>query len=71
MTRYADDSDASLGHFVKEKLGKKRIMLNEDQRRRLAVKVKVLGRKPLSAIASIVTPDTTLRWHRQLVAGQE
>jgi len=46
---------------LKEKLGKKRIMLNEDQRRRLAVKGKVLGRKTLSAIASIVTPDTILR----------
>jgi putative transposase len=30
---------------LKEKLGKKRIMLDEDQRRRLAVKGKVLGRK--------------------------
>ena len=45
-------------------------MLNEDQRRRLAVKGKVLGRKTLSAIASIVTPDTILRWHRQLVAAK-
>jgi hypothetical protein len=49
---------------LKEKLGKKRIILNADQRRRLAVKGKVLGRKTLSAIASIVTPDTILRWHR-------
>jgi putative transposase len=52
---------------LKEKLGKKRILLNEDQRRRLAVKGKVLGRKTLSPVASIVTPDTILRWHRQLV----
>jgi transposase InsO family protein len=53
---------------LKEKLGKKRILLNDDQRRRLAVKGKLLGRKLLSEIATIVTPDTILRWHRQLVA---
>ena len=32
---------------LKEKLGKKRILLNDEQRRRLAVKGKVLGRKAL------------------------
>ncbi len=53
---------------LKEKLGKKRILLNNDQRRRLAVKGKLLGRKLLLEIATIVTPDTILRWHRQLVA---
>src|SRR5262245_33917676 len=31
-------------HVLKEKLGKRRILLNDDQRRRLAVKAKVLGR---------------------------
>ena len=47
---------------LKEKLGKKRILLNDDQRRRLAVKGKVLGRKLLAEIASIFSPDTILRW---------
>ena len=27
-----------------------------------------LGRRLLSEVASIVTPDTILRWHRQLIA---
>ena len=53
---------------LKEKLGKKRILLNDDQRRRLAVKGKILGRKALEEIATIVTPDTLLRWHRKLIA---
>ena len=34
----------------------------DDQRRRLAVKAKVLGRRSCGDIAGIVTPDTILRW---------
>jgi len=53
---------------VKEKLGKNRLLLNDDQRRRLAVKRKLLGRKRLEEISPLFTPDTILRWHRTLVA---
>ena len=53
---------------LSEKLGKKRILLKDDQRLRLAVKSKILGRKMIEQIASIVTPETILRWHRELVA---
>jgi len=53
---------------LREKLGKGRILLNDDQRRRLAVKGKFLGRKVLSGLTTIVTPDTILRWHRELIA---
>jgi hypothetical protein len=53
---------------LKEKLGKRRLILNNDQRRRLAVKGKVLGRKVLQQIGTLFTPDTILRWHRELVA---
>ena len=52
---------------LKEKLGKRRILLSDDQRRRLAVKGKVLGRKLLGEIGTLVTPDTLLRWHRRMV----
>ncbi len=50
---------------LREKLGKKRILLNDDQRRRLAVKGKVLGRKLLEEIGTLFTPDTLLRWPRK------
>jgi hypothetical protein len=53
---------------LKEKLAKKRILLNDDQRRRLAVKGKVLGRNMLQEVGTLFTPDTILRWHRTLVA---
>ena len=49
-------------------IGSRRVRLTDDQRRRLAVKGKVLGRRRLAAVAGIVTPDTILRWYRRLVA---
>ena len=54
--------------ILKEAHGKKRIPLTDNQRRRLAVKGKILGRKVLGEIGTMVTPDTILRWHRTLVA---
>ncbi len=52
----------------KEKFGKKRILLDDDQRRRLGVKGHILGRKRLEKVGTLFTPDTILRWHRMLVA---
>src|SRR6478735_7181313 len=48
--------------------GRRRVQVTDDQRRRLAVRGKVLGRRQLAPVASIVTPDAILRWYRQLVA---
>jgi len=53
---------------LKEAYGQRRIQFNGDQRRRLAVKGRVLGRKVLGEIGAAFSPDTILRWHRQLVA---
>jgi len=39
-----------------------------DQRRRLAAKAKIVGAKWLSQIATLVTPETLLAWHRRLIA---
>ncbi|QDU82008.1 hypothetical protein Pla110_37600 [Polystyrenella longa] len=54
--------------ILRDKLGKKRILLNDNERRRLAVKGKQLGRKLLSELGAIFTRDTILRWHRELIA---
>ena len=50
--------------ILREQLGKKLLRLTDDQRRRLAVLGKTLGRKALQEWASIVTPDTIMRWYR-------
>ena len=53
---------------LREQLGSRRLRFTDEQRARLAAKAKALGRSVLEAVASIVTPDTLLRWHRVLVA---
>ena len=49
---------------LKQQLGGKRLRLADAQRRRLAVRGKAIGRRALAEVASLVTPDTILRWHR-------
>ena len=53
---------------LREQLGGKRLRFSDQQRRRLAVKAKSIGRRGLSQIGTLVTPDTLLRWYRQLIA---
>ena len=53
---------------LREQLGTRRVRLNDDQRRRLAARAKGLGRKLLAEVATIVTPETLLAWHRKLIA---
>jgi putative transposase len=50
--------------------GGRRLGFTDDQRRRLAAKGKPLGRKALSQIATIVTPETILAWYRRLIAAK-
>jgi hypothetical protein len=55
---------------LKERLGGRRIRFTDAERRRLARKAYTLGRKALNKLGTLVTPDTLLRWHRQLVASK-
>ena len=54
--------------ILREQLGNKRPRLTDDQRRRLAVKAKKLGRKVLAELDILFTPNTLLGWHRKLIA---
>jgi transposase InsO family protein len=54
--------------ILRKHLQGRRLRLSEDERRRLAVHGHRLGRRRLRQVATMVTPDTILRWHRQLIA---
>jgi transposase InsO family protein len=45
-----------------------RLILTDEERRQLARKAVAVGRRGLFQLNPIVTPDTLLRWHRELVA---
>ena len=53
---------------LRAQLGRRRLRLDDDQRRRLAVLGHRLGRALMREVATLVTPDTILRWHRELIA---
>jgi hypothetical protein len=53
---------------LKGQLHHQRLRLADDERRRLAVRGARLGRRLLAQVATTVTPDTILRWHRQPIA---
>ena len=54
--------------LLRRQLGGRRLRLTDDGRRRLAGRAFRLGRQALQQMATIVRPDTLLRWHRQLIA---
>src|SRR5262249_8373361 len=53
---------------LREQIGNRRMRFTDKQRCRLAVKAKRLSRKVLAQVATIVTPETLLAWHRKLIA---
>ena len=71
VNRHQDDLIAYLqeeNRVLREHLGPRPLRLTDAQRRRLAVRGQTLGRKVLTRVAGIVTPDTILRWYRRLIA---
>jgi len=54
--------------ILKARLGRRRLIFTDAERRLLARHAKAVGRKKLYELDPIVSPDTLLRWHRQLIA---
>ena len=54
--------------ILRSKIAKERIILNDQQRKLLAVLGKKLWRKALSQVCCAFSPDTILKWHRKLIA---
>jgi putative transposase len=61
---YLKNENRTLRRAIKAK----RIRLSLEDRRRLAVKGRGIGRKWLKEVATIACPDTILGWYRDLVA---
>ena len=53
---------------VRRQPAARRLRLTDDDRRQLAARAYRLRRWALREVATIVTPDTLLRWHRQVIA---
>ena len=71
VTRHQEDRIDYLreeNRVLREHLSPRPLRLTDAQRRRLAVRGQRLGRRILSQVAGIVTPDTILRWYRRLIA---
>jgi len=54
--------------MLKARLGSRRLIFTDAERRVLARHAKAVGRRKLFGLDPIVSPDTLLRWHRQLIA---
>ena len=71
VNRHQDDLIDYLreeNRVLREHLGPRPLRLTDAQRRRLAVRGHKLGRRVLTQVAGIVTPDTILRGYRRLIA---
>jgi putative transposase len=53
---------------LKAQLGGRRLSLTDTERRRLAALAHPLSRQRLKEIATLVTPETLLRWYKRLIA---
>ena len=70
VIEYLQEEEAQLpsDRVLRSQLPGKRLRFTDQQRRRLSVVAKRVGRRGLFEIETLVTPDTLLRWYRQLIA---
>ena len=68
--RAINESMRAENRILREQLGEKRLRLTDEQRRRLPMLGKTLGRKALPEWACVVTPGTIMRWYPTLIAAK-
>jgi putative transposase len=68
--QYAIEYLREENRILRAQLGSRRLRFTDDQRRSLAAKARLLGRKMLVEMATIATPQTLLSWHRKLIANK-
>ena len=71
MNRQQQDAIGYLrveNQILREKLGQKRLILNEFQKRRLATAAMKLGKDLLCQFGTLFSRDTLIRWNRMLIA---
>ena len=71
MNRQQQDVIAYLkteNQILREKLGAKRLLLNQQQKCRLAAAAARLGKDVLRGVANLFSPETLLRWNRSFIA---
>jgi hypothetical protein len=56
--------------ILRSRLPEGRLRFTDAERKRLAVRGAELGRALLADVATLISPDTILRWHRKLVAAK-
>ncbi len=56
--------------MLRGRLGAKRLRFADAERRLLAEKGRPLGRRRLAEVASLATPETILRWYREMVTAK-
>ena len=55
---------------LRDRLGPTRLRFTDAERTLLAERGRQLGRQALAEVASLATPETILRWYRELVAAK-
>src|SRR5882724_10615072 len=57
-------------HVLKAHHGGRRLRFTDTERRRLAALAHPLGRQRLKELTTLATPDTLIRWYKQLIADK-
>lgn len=65
---YLREENRVLREQLHDKYGCRQIRLTDSQRRRLATKGVAVGRRLLDDVTDLFSPDTVLKWYRQLIA---